>query len=183
LTLFIQKMKPKIEVSHKKWHVIYTRSRAEKKVHIELGLNNIESFLPLQKKLRQWKDRKKWVEVPLMSGYCFVNITRKEYDLVLQTNNVVCYVMFEGKAAIVPNDQINYLKQMLCQSDFEVNVSHEDFKPGQKVEIIAGQMIGMRGELVGPRGKHRFILRLSQINTAFMIEIQSSNLKKVELDL
>ena len=155
----------------KLWYVVYTRSRAEKKVRDELILNNIECFLPLQKKLRQWKDRKKWVEMPLMSGYCFVHISRKEYSKVLQTNNVVCYVTFEGKAAVIPNQDIDSVKQMMKQSDFEVSVSQDSFKPGKMVEIIEGPMIGLHGELIEARGKNKFIIRLNQINSTFAIEI------------
>ena len=157
--------------TQKQWHVVYTRSRAEKKVQIELSIKQIENFLPIQKKLRLWKDRKKWVEMPLMSGYCFVNITRKEYDLVLQTNNVVSYVRFEGKAAIVPENQINSLKMMLKQYDFEVNVTSENFAPGKRVEVIEGPMIGLRGELVKAHGKNKFIIRFNEINSIFSVEI------------
>jgi transcription antitermination factor NusG len=160
----------------KHWYVIYTRSRAEKKVLQELTIKNIECFLPLQKVLRQWKDRKKWVEIPLMSGYCFVNISRAEYDDVLRTYNVVCYVTFEGKAAVVPENQIDALKQMLIQNDFEVSVSQENFKPGKKVEIIEGAMIGLQGELIEARGKNKFMLRLVQINNTFLVEIPASHL-------
>jgi len=160
----------------KQWLVVYTRSRAEKKVELELQIKEIESFLPMQKKLRQWKDRKKWVEMPLMSGYCFVHITRKEYDLVLQTNNVVCYVRFEGKAAVVPDRQIDALKQMLKQYDFEVNVTTENFAPGTKVEVIDGPMIGLRGELIKARGKNKFIIRLNQINSVVSVEIPADHL-------
>jgi transcription antitermination factor NusG len=155
----------------KQWHVVYTRSRAEKKVQTELSIKQIENFLPMQKKLRQWKDRKKWVEMPLMSGYCFVNIIRKEYDQVLQTNNVVGYVRFEGKAAIVPDKQILALKQMLKQYEFEVNVTSENFAPGRKVEVIEGPMIGLRGELVKAHGKNKFIIRFNEINSIFSVEI------------
>ena len=162
--------------SLKFWHVIYTRSRAEKKVHEELVRKNIESFLPLQKRLRQWKDRKKWVEMPLMSGYCFVNISRKEYAEVLKTDNVVCYITFEGKAAVIPESQINALKQMLRQYDFEVNVSTEDFEPGKKVEVIAGPLIGLQGELIEARGKNKFMLRFEQINSAFTVEVPADQL-------
>ncbi len=158
------------------WHVVYTRSRAEKKVYEELTKNNIESFLPLQKRLRQWKDRKKWVEMPLMSGYCFVNISRKEYDEVLKTNNVVCYITFEGKAAVIPESQINALKQMLRQYDFEVTVSTENFEPGKKVEVVAGPLIGLQGELVEARGKNKFMLRFEQINSSFMVEVPADML-------
>jgi len=160
----------------KQWLVVYTRSRAEKKVELELQIKEIESFLPMQKKLRQWKDRKKWVEMPLMSGYCFVHITRKEYDLVLQTNNVVCYVRFEGKAAVVPDRQIDALKQMLKQYDFEVNVTTENFAPGKKVEVIDGPMIGLRGELIKARGKNKFIIRFNQINSVVSVEIPADHL-------
>ncbi len=162
--------------TQKQWHVIYTRSRAEKKVNTELNIKNIENFLPIQKKLRQWKDRKKWVEMPLISGYCFVNITRKEYDIVLQTNNVVGYVRFEGKAAIIPQQQIDSLKQMLKQYDFEVVVSNENFAPGKKVEVIEGPMIGLRGELVKAQRRNKFIIRFTEINSIFSVEIPANHL-------
>jgi len=161
---------------NKKWHVIYTRSRAEKKVVAELTYQNIECFLPLQKKLRQWKDRKKWVETPLISGYCFVCINKKEFDHVLQTDNVVCYITFEGKAAIIPSAQINGLKKLIRQSEFEVTVSKENFEPGQKVEIIRGPLIGIKGELVKYQSRNRFILRIEQINAVFSVEIPAANL-------
>jgi transcription antitermination factor NusG len=160
----------------KEWYVIKTRSRAEKKVHSELKTQEIESFLPLQKKLRQWKDRKKWVEIPIISGYCFVHINHKEYEKVLRTNNVVDYIKFEGKPARIPHAQIEYLKRMLGQSEFEVEVSHENFEPGKQVEIIDGPLIGVRGELLSCRGKNRFLLRLQQMNTVYSVEISAEKL-------
>lgn len=163
----------------KQWHVVYTRSRAEKKVQLELSLKSIESFVPLQKKLRQWKDRKKWVEMPLMSGYCFVRISRKEYDMVLQSNNVVSYVRFEGKAAIIPDRQIEALQQMLKQYDFEVDVTNENFAPGKRVEVIGGPMIGLRGELVKTWGKNKFIIRINQINSVISVEIPAEHLSLI----
>ncbi len=169
-------MENKKSDKEKHWYVVYTRSRAEKKVLDELTLNGIECFLPLQKKLRQWKDRKKWVSMPLMSGYCFVRISRKEYDKVLTTNNVVCYITFEGKAAIIPEKQIGALKQMLKQQDFDVSVTQENFETGKKVEIIEGPMVGMQGELIEIRGKNKFTLRLQQLNTIFTVEVPASHL-------
>lgn len=162
--------------TEKIWYVIYTRSRAEKKVHEELMNNNIESFLPLQRKLRQWKDRKKWVEIPLLSGYCFVNIAKKDYEKVLKINHVVCYITFEGKAAVIPEKQINDLKKMLHQYDFEVTVTNENFKPGKKVEVLTGPLIGLQGELVEARGKNKFILRFEQIHSSFMVEVPADHI-------
>ena len=132
-----------------------------------------------QKQLRQWKDRKKWVEVPLIPGYCFVRITRKDYDRVLHINNVVSYIIFERKAAVIPDNQITYLKLLFNQSDFDVEVSFENFKPGEEVEITRTPLMGLRGELVDAHGKNRFIVRLNSINTVFMLNVPSEYLTKL----
>ena len=158
------------------WHAIYVHSRAEKKVHTELKLKGIESFLPLQRKLRQWSDRKKWVEMPLISGYVFVRITRWHYDAVLQTDNVMAYVRFEGKAAVIRDQDIEILKRMLGQSDHDVEITNEDLQPGTQVEIIAGPMMGVRGELVSFRGNNKVALRIPPLGFTVMVESPSKNL-------
>src|SRR5690554_3431401 len=168
-----------IPANSKEWHVVTTRSRAEKKVYKLLTEQNIECFLPLQKRLRQWKDRKKWVEMPIISGYCFVHINRKEYEKVLKTEHVAGYVRFESKPARIPAEQIEYLRQMLNQSDFEVEVSQENFRPGKKVEIIDGPLIGIRGELLSHRGKDRFVLRIQQMSTVYSVEITADKITAV----
>ena len=169
-------MTPLQKTSEKAWYVVYTRSRAEKKVRDELEFKGIECFVPLQRKLRKWADRKKWVEMPLISGYCFVHISRKEYDQVLHTDNVVCYITFEGRAATIPEKQIEYLQQMLKQYEFDVTVTQENFEPGKLVEIIEGPLIGLRGELVEARGKKKFIIRFTQIDSTFSVEVPAKQL-------
>jgi transcription antitermination factor NusG len=61
----------------KRWHVIYTKSKWEKKVEGLLLNANIESWCPVQKKERQWSDRKKIIEEPLFRSYVFVKIEEK----------------------------------------------------------------------------------------------------------
>ncbi len=163
----------------KLWYVVYTRSRSEKKVHAGLTANHIESFLPLQKQLRQWNDRKRWVEVPLITGYCFVHIFKKDYLKVLQTQNVLSFVMFEQKPAVVPDREIESLKQMLRQTDFEVTVSFGSYQRGEKVEIIESPLMGLQGELIRANGKQRFLLRLNSINTVFFADVPAEFLTAI----
>jgi len=159
------------------WHAVYTKSRAEKKAQAELTEQNIEVFLPLQRKLRQWSDRKKWVEMPLISGYLFVRISRKEYDKVLQSNYVVTYVRFEGKAAIIPDEQIEYLKLMLKQDIHEVSVTTEQLEPGKKIEVIAGPMIGMKAVLVKIHGKNKVAVQVEQMGFSALVEIPVNDIR------
>lgn len=158
------------------WHAVYVHSRAEKKVHVELTIKGVESFLPLQRKLRQWSDRKKWVEIPLISGYVFVHITRKHYDLVLQTDNVMQYVRFEGKAAVIRDQDIEILKRMLGQSDLDIEITMEELQPGMHVEIIAGPMMGVKGELISFRGKNKVALRILPLGFTVLVESPAKNL-------
>jgi transcription antitermination factor NusG len=52
-------MQEKKQKPEKKWYALYTRSRWEKKIHEALLEKGIESYLPLQKILKQWSDRRK----------------------------------------------------------------------------------------------------------------------------
>ena len=160
----------------KKWYVVYVKSRAEKKVLQSLDGNNIEAWLPLRGELRKWSDRKKLVEMPLLPGYVFVRVNRKDYDRVLATDNVVCYITFGGKAVPVRNEDIVYLKQILRQDQVLVELTREDLKPGELVEVLAGPLAGVRGELVECRGKHRVGIRIRQINYTVMVEVPVSGM-------
>jgi transcription antitermination factor NusG len=162
------------------WHVVYTRSRAEKKAEFELQQKDIETYLPLQRKLRQWSDRKKWVETPLIAGYLFVRISRKEYDIVLQTNHIVSYVRFEGKAAVIPENQIDSLKLMLNQDNIDIDIVQESFEVGQRVEVFAGPLIGLQGKLVKIKGKSKVAIVLEQIGCSAIVEITTENIRNLK---
>jgi len=170
------------KVKSKVWHVIYIRSRAEKKVLADLTAKGITCFMPVQKKLRQWKDRKKLVEMPLLPGYCFVHINHIDYDRVLHSNNVVSYVIFDRKAAIVSEIQMEQIKNMADQLEFPVEVSFENFIPGKMAEIIVPPLAGLRGELIKPHGKDRFILRIDSISMNFMVDIPDDGIVLIPSD-
>ena len=159
------------------WYAVYVKSRAEKKAQAELEYKEIESFLPLQQKLRQWSDRKKWVEMPLIPGYLFVRISLKEHDAVLQSNYVVSYVRFEGTAAVIPDTQIDYLKLMLKQDSLNIEITRETFEPGQMIEVIAGPLIGLQAKLVRIKGKDKAAVELEQLGYSALIEISLEDIK------
>jgi len=161
------------------WYAVYTKSRAEKKVLAELEVQGIDAYLPIIKKLRQWSDRKKWVEMPLIPGYIFVHIDSKDYDRVLQIAGVVAYVRFEGKAAIIPDSQIDFIKRMLLQTDLDVEVSHQPLLAGDRVEVTSGPLIGLKGTLCSCKGHNRVIVELSQLNLSLIVELPLSVIEKI----
>lgn len=152
------------------WYAIYTKSRAEKKTFTLLQQRGIEVYLPLQKKLKQWSDRKKWVEEPLFNSYMFVKVSEREYINVLQTPGVVKFVTFSGKAAAIREEQIIFLKKILS-SEEELEISEHQFNVGQKVKVVAGLFHGMTGELVDVKNAKRFIVRFEELNKSIILNI------------
>jgi transcriptional antiterminator RfaH len=152
------------------WYAIYTKSRYEKKVYTHLLEKSIQAYLPLQKQLKQWSDRKKWIEEPLIRSYVFVRITEKEYFNVLNTPGVVCYITFSGKAAPIRDIQIETLKCLL-NTDIELEAINETLSPGEPVEIIAGRLMGLTGELIKYKGKKKVVIRIEQLSYSLLLTV------------
>ena len=133
--------------AEKKWYAVYTRPRAEKLVHRRMEQEGVEAYLPLQKTLRVWTDRKKMVEKPLLSSYVFVKITKKRIPTVFRMEGIVKFVTFEGIPISIPQNQIDNLR-LLIDSEAELEVSSEIFEKGDNVVVIAGSLTGLTGELI-----------------------------------
>lgn len=154
-----------------RWYPVYTRSRAEKKAYDELNRKAILAYLPLKKTVKQWSDRKKMVEEPLIKSYLFAYISAKEYAEVLMTNGIARFIYFSGQIASIPDQQINDLKLLLA-TDADLEVIDYDIKPGERVLIKAGPFKGIIAELVSVQNKQRIVLRLQ--NMGYAININTS---------
>lgn len=163
----------------KTWFAIYTKSRNEKKVFARLIEAGIEAYLPQQKILKQWSDRKKWVEEPLFRSYLFVQISQEDYYKVLSIIGVVKYISFEGRAVIVPDQQILAIKQFLNNEE-DVLLSDESFKIGNKVEIFRGALKGLMGNLVELKGKQKVKIEIESIGQSIVLTIPKSYLQVVK---
>jgi transcription antitermination factor NusG len=163
----------------KAWYAVYTNSRAEKRVSDRIGELGIETFLPLQKTLRQWSDRKKVIEKPLISSYVFVNIFPREYFAVRKIDGVVKFIMIEGKPVPIPEAQLNNLR-ILCGSDAEVEISADVYEKGDLVEVIVGSLTGLRGELIRVGRKHKVVIRIIQPGMNLTVDIKANSIRKLE---
>jgi transcription antitermination factor NusG len=125
------------------WYAIYTKARNEKKVADELNKRGIIAYCPLLTQVKQWSDRKKKIEVPLISSYVFVQVEDKEREKVFAVNGVVRYLYWLGKPAIVRDDEIMALQNAM-QSSF-TSATVNALKPGDKITIPSGPFEGQKG--------------------------------------
>lgn len=160
------------------WWALYSRPRHEKKLADLLNEKGIEAYTPVRKALKQWSDRKKWVEEPLIRSYTFVRAEEKHYFEALNTHGAVRYVWFSGKAATIPNRQIDILR-VLAGSNIDVEIVTGALKPGEMVQVIAGPLIGAIGELVSIAGNKKVIIRIDHLETALSVSISPLLLEKL----
>ncbi len=151
---------PKKTATQRFWRAIYVNSRSEKKVMNNLLEKGIEAYAPIIKTMRQWSDRKKMVELPLLNGYVFVYVSESEHEKMLQTTGVVRFVRSEGKVALIRDIEIERLKQLVeLGYQIEANAINKIYKEGDKVKITSGALKGIEGYVTdAPEGKQIEVL-------------------------
>jgi transcriptional antiterminator RfaH len=142
------------------WFVIYTKSRQEKKVALELEKMGITVYCPMVNQIRQWSDRKKKIEVPLISSYVFVQLKERERETVFEVPGIVRYVYWLEKPAIVRDEEIAVMKTWLSTQTVEAKV--EGLRRGDRMKVSSGVFEGKEG-FVEEISKNRVLLLLPDL--------------------
>lgn len=168
----------KVSDSNLKWYPVYTQPRAEKKAYSALIDKGIEAYLPLHRRLKQWSDRKKWVEEPLIKSYVFVRIADNAQTEVLMTKGIARFIYFSGRITAMPDRQINELK-LLMASSLDIEVTEEDLQPGEKIKIKAGPLKGIAGEIIAYRSQKQLLLRLENLGCSIIVNVAASLINRL----
>lgn len=164
-----------------KWFAIYTRYKREKVVAQRLRQKGIEVYLPLQKLTRRYVRKVKHVELPLINCYLFTKITKKEYVPVLETQDVVKFIRFSKNLISIPEAEIQVIQRVVGES-IEIEVSPAEYRPGDKVEIIAGQLTGLKGKLLKKHSEKNFLIELESLGYQMLLQVDPSLLERTGRD-
>lgn len=162
----------------RRWYPVCTLPRAEKKAYEALLQKGIQAYLPLVRQQKQWSDRKKWVYEPLIKSYLFVLINEQEQADVLMTRGIARFIYFSNKIATIPAPQVDDLKLLLATS-FELEVTHEDVQPGEKIVIKAGPLKGLTGEMIAYRSQKQLVLRLDSMGCSIIVNMAATLINKL----
>ena len=145
------------------WYAVYTKSRTEKKVTMRLQQAGIEAYCPVNKREKQWSDRKKITEEPLFRSYVFVNIDLDQQgSIVRRTLGVVNFVYWLNKPAVIQDDEILAIQQFLSEHA-AVEVFGNTLQVGDFITIDAGALKGQKAEVVGVKNRHEVRLRIDSL--------------------
>jgi transcription antitermination factor NusG len=153
-----------------KWYVMYTRSRAEKKVADMLAEEGVEVYLPMVEELKQWSDRKKKVQKALFNGYVFVKTHRNNLWNCLKIPGAVKFVHFSGEHAIIRDEDVETIQRVVA-TGVSIETDGSEIASGEKVKVIGGSLEDMVGECVEKGNKDYFLIRIPGIYQNLLVSI------------
>jgi transcription antitermination factor NusG len=157
------------------WFVVWTESRAEKKVKSRIAALGMEPWLPTVTERRRWSDRWRDVEIPLFSCYLFAR-PATQWHRVLRTPGVLTVVKNAGSPALLSDDFVQGLREAITRGGDAVKplpVAAE-FEPGDDVIVQDGPFRGVRGVVRELRGGRQLIIWVSAIGRGVACKIGSA---------
>ena len=159
------------------WYALYTCPRHEKTVAQQIEERSIACFLPLYRSVRRWKDRRKELELALFPGYVFVHLALQDKMRVLQLPSVVRLVSFNGQPAVLPEAEIEGLRQRLSRGGCAQ--PHPYLTVGRRVRVCAGPMQGLEGIIIRRKDRCRVVFSLDLIMRSVAVEVDESEVEPV----
>ena len=137
------------EAHPKYWVATLVQVRSEKAVGKKLDSLKIENYVPTQKEIHQWSDRKKKVERVIIPLVVFVHADKATIKRLITYTFIHKVLSYPGTniPALIPDIQIETLKFMLKQSEALVEMRHTVFKTGDYVRVVRGPLKDLEGEL------------------------------------
>jgi transcription antitermination factor NusG len=159
------------------WFALYTRPRHEKCVAQQIEERRMACYLPLYRSVRRWKDRRKELELALFPGYVFVRLALQDRLRVLQLPGAVRLVSFHGQPAILPEAEIEGLRERLSRGGCAE--PHPYLTVGRRVRVCTGPMQGLEGIIVRRKDRCRVIFSLELIMRSVAVEVDESEVEPI----
>ena len=172
----------------KKWYQIYTKSNAEKKLYNKIIANGFQAFLPLKTEKKQWCDRVKSIEVPVLKSYLFAKLTTEEMNIVERLTGFCFFVTFDCLNKNSRHSVISY-PDITDKTIELINIILTEYPKAiwqtstlvkaNKVEFIAGSLTNYKGVLIHHSSETVVAIKLPGLEQSFIINVPMAQLKKI----
>jgi transcriptional antiterminator NusG len=164
------------EGSPDSWFVIWTESRAEKKVEARIAALGLSPWLPTIKERHRWSDRWREVVCPLFPGYLFARARSVDWEKVLRTPGVLTVIKQEGRPVLLADHFVSRLRDAIERKGVvpEPLAERAEYYPGDEVVVQEGPLAGVRGVVRERRGARQLLIWVSQIGRGVAFTIGSA---------
>lgn len=161
-----------------RWFAVYCKYKSEKHIQRSLTAKKIHAYVPLLETKKVYTRKIKTYEKPLINCYVFVKIIKDEYVKVLETEHVIKFLKQRRDLIAIPESEIGILKKIVGEKT-DLFTEELSYEAGREVEIIAGNLTGLKGQLVAHKGKSTFVVALENMGFVFSIDIEKELLRAI----
>src|SRR3990172_3338155 len=149
------------------WFVVWTESRAEKKVESRIAAIGMEPWLPTVTERRRWSDRWRDVVLPLFPGYLFARGRSAHLSPLLRTPGVLTLVKDGGRTALLSDGFVASLRHAIeCSGVVAEPVTERvGYSPGDEVIVKEGPLAGVRGVVQERRSGRCLVIWVDEVGS------------------
>jgi transcription antitermination factor NusG len=166
-----------------RWLAVKTKPRAEKKVAALLTARGFSCHAITYQTLRQWSDRKKKVQLPLIPGVVFVAYNPQRLNDIYTVPLVHGILKEFGQPALVPPHEVDnliILAQVWSGDAEDCRDNSDHWQEGDWVQVQYGPLKGLQGTLIGCKGQHRLVVQLEALQWQVSLEVAKSQVKRLK---
>ncbi len=161
-----------------RWYAARTQPRHEKTALRHLQVRNVESFLPLYKSVRHWRNRTTpTLELPLFPGFIFVHLKLIDRVRVLSVPGILDVVCDGTRPSTVCDRKIDALRKIVVHPSVE---PHPFSNFGTRVRVTTGPLAGIEGHLFTNADIKRVVIPIDIIMQAASVEVAEANVEPIE---
>lgn len=161
----------------RRWFVLHTKSRQEKRLASELDRLGVQHFLPLRRTVRYHGRRKVQVDLPLFAGYVFLWGTVDHVYVADRTKRVARIL------DVVDQQQLEWELRNVREaiSTGRPLCPHEYLENGVRVEVRSGPCRGLQGHVRRmTRRSDRIVLQVDAFGGAASLEVDGALLERLD---
>ena len=155
------------------WYAIQSKPRRETLAEENLARQGYTTYLPFIQQRKRRRD--KWVQVtePLFPRYLFIQADPMQQSLapVRATLGVAGLVRFGQLLRPVPGSVICYLQAAENRQSKQRENNSWPHQPGDKVEVLAGPLVGLTGIYQMPLAEQRALLLVEMLGRSNEVAI------------
>jgi len=159
-----------------RWHVLHTLARQEKALAKDLAARGVEHYLPLQASVRYYGRRKLTSELPVFPGYLFLRGSLDDAYQADRTKRVAKIIEVSDQKRL--ETELAQIRRALEAG--MVLMPYSKMTIGTRVEVSAGPLRGMIGEVEDQVRPDRLILRVKTLGQAVSLDIEAALLERLD---
>jgi len=167
-----------IQEESAEWYAVRTKFKCEKYVVASLKSKSITAYTPVLNVTKRYTRKVVTREIPLINCYVFVKVMPEQFVRVLQTEYVFSFLKIGRELSAVKQEEIDLLKRITGEYN-EVKAEEIEYVEGSEVEIVSGNLTGVKGILLEKHSKHNFLVELRSLSYQLKINVDPNHLRVI----